>query len=286
MKTPLKIVFAGSPDFAKNILSDLSKVPYISIIKVLTQPDKPKGRGKQLLPTPVKTMAEHLNISVETPTKKGDITKLLHILKPDIVLVVGYGIILEAETVNTFHCINIHASLLPQYRGASPIQASLLNNDDTTGITLIRMTEGLDEGPILRQSDIPILKKDTFSTLHDRLSQLGADMAADHIQEITITDVFPSGSKQNDAKASYCHKIQKSDLLLKKSDSPQVKLGKIKAFSPKPGAYIMHQDKRIKILDAVLKRGLLIPLTVQPEGKNSMSYKDYCLGNPQGLENL
>jgi len=275
-------IFMGTPDFAVPTLTTL--VDYFPdwSFEVFTQPDKPKGRGKHLLATPVKEKASTLSLQLHQPHTKSEIETSIQAIKPDIIIVIAYGHIIPKSITDQFLCINVHASLLPQYRGASPIHAALLNADKKTGNTLIRMNEKMDDGDILEVSELEIEDTDNLGSLHDKLAQNAAKTLKSYLKE-TPENKWGIGKPQDPKKASYCSKIQKEDLFLNPADSPKINNQKIKAFSPVPGAYLIRNDKRIKILEAKIENDKLLPLKVKPEGKKSMAYDDYKLGNPEGL---
>lgn len=275
----------GSPDFACYSLSALLNTFPKAKIDIFSQPDKAKGRSKKLCPTEVKEMACKHNLPVHTPSSKDEIVTLVQKIDPDVIIVVAYGIIIPKTITDTYTCINVHGSLLPKYRGASPVQAALLNGDTVTGITLIKINEKMDAGPILKSASMPIDPDINFEILYKQLAKLGANTLATYLSEN-----WPLGSEhesaQEETESSYCQKIQKEDTQLLKSDTPETKHNKIRAFSPKPGAFIFHNDKRLKILKSTLLNGQCIPEIVQPEGKKAMSFHDYCLGNPSAKEIL
>lgn len=263
----------GSPDFALPTLKTLHET--YGVASVFTRPDAPKGRGKKLTSTPIKEWAEAHDIPVFTPQNKAEVEAQLKTLKPSLCVVIAYGMILPKSITDTIPCINLHGSILPHYRGASPIHASLLHNDTETGITAIQMNEKMDEGDILHINTLPITENDTLQTLHDSLSELSATTIIDTLN--SDTPAVP----QNHANASYCQKLTTNDRKIHITDSPEVKYGKIRAFSPKPGAFIERDGKIIKIIKANLNDGTLTLVTVQPEGKAPMSYSDYLLGNSE-----
>lgn len=271
-----KIVFCGTPDFACPTLTALTSIQ-CNIIHVITQPDKIRTRGKKTSPTPIKQLANQLNIPVSTPLNKQDFAKLISQLNPDIIIVIAYGMILPAEIVNKYYCINLHASLLPKYRGASPIQASLLNNDTLSGITLIHMNNKMDEGPIILKNTCQINPSDNFLKVHDNLAKIAATTCLEWVQK-TNNNVTMSITEQNHSQATYCKKIKKEDLYLNPNDNIQINAAKIKAFSPIPGAYTLKNNKRIKILEAEILNNQLRPILVKPEGKKIMSYDDFKRG--------
>ena len=267
----------GTPDYALPTLTTISTNPDYKITGVITKPDTPKGRGQTLSPTPIKEWAIKKNIDVYTPQSKEEITKTVNTLNPDLIVIVAYGHILPKEITDNYYCINSHASLLPKYRGASPIQAALLNNESKTGITYFKLTAEMDNGPILLKKEVAIEKHDTVKTLHDKLALLSAEA----VSELLSTPTWQE-TEQDHTKASYCKKIQKEELELRpKDDSIEIIYNKIRAFSPFPGAYIIQNKKRLKIMKATFDNNTLKILEVKPEGKATMSYEDYLLGNEE-----
>lgn len=277
----LNIVFCGSPDFPCHTLKQLiDKRDYT--ISVISQTDKIRSRGKKSTPTAVKSLALKNSLPTYTPESKIEFENIIKKINPDIIIVIAYGMILPKSIVSNYYCINAHGSLLPQYRGASPIQASILNQDKNTGITIIKMNEKMDEGNILLQESIDISPKDNFQIVHDKLAKLSTHLIITFLNKFknktTIVEI-----EQDHNKASYCHKINKGNLLLNKSDTLERTLAKIKAFSPLPGAYVIIDNKRVKILDAEIIENKLYPLKVKPEGKKIMSYSDYLLGQQKEI---
>jgi methionyl-tRNA formyltransferase len=272
----LKLLFMGSPIFAVPALAAAVLHPGVDVIGVVTQPDQPKGRGKQLAQTAVNSAAQEAGIPVHKPSSKKVLVRIVEETNPDLIVVVAYGRILPARITDNYPCVNIHGSLLPQYRGASPIHASLMNGDLLTGVTLIRMNEKMDEGDILLRVETSIFQEDSFQTLHDRLSSMGGDMLTAFLD---APDMFLRKAINQDSKSvSYCQKLQSEDTLLDAQKSASENFGRIRAFSPLPGAYVLESGKRIKIIEASLSDGGLMPTVVKPEGKGLMSYADYKRG--------
>ncbi|MEK9656784.1 MAG: methionyl-tRNA formyltransferase [bacterium] len=281
------ILFMGSPDFACPCLKALIEHYPNSQISVCTQADKPYGRNKKITPTPIKTLALSHKIKVYTPKTKQELSTQVNSLKPDLIIVVAYGFILEKTITDNFLCINVHASLLPKYRGATPMQAALLNNDKQTGITLIKMDDGCDTGPILDQCTHPIHKNDNIQHLHDALSQLGATTLLNYLKKnIETSNIHPK--PQENTSTITCQKINKADLKLNLEDPPQKNLAKIRAYSPFPGAFILIKNKRFKILKARITTNYLDILVIQPEGKKAMTWQEACSGykDLNGLPNI
>lgn len=272
----LKIIFMASPDFALPSLQALYELPSVTISAVFSRPDTRKGRHKQLQPTPIKAWAINHHIETYTPTHKEELAEQVQKLNPDLIFVIAYGMILPKSVTDHYMCINVHGSLLPHYRGASPIHASLLHNDTQTGVTLIHMNEKMDEGDMIMKTTYDIDPKDNFQHLHDTLAQHSAEACASLIHDYPNLTMTP----QDHTQASYCSKLTSDDFELKDTDSLQTKQGKIRAFSPAPGAFIFQDGKRIKILEASVDGEKLIPIRVKPEGKREMSYRDYTLSNP------
>ncbi len=223
----MRIIFMGSPDYGVKILDELNK--NYEIVAVYTQPDKPVGRKKVLTPTPVKKYAIENNLDVFTPTslKNEDLSKF----KPDFIVVAAYGLILPEHILNLAPCINLHASLLPKYRGASPIQSAILNGDEYTGITSMLMDKGLDTGDILVWDYVKIENKDSIELFNEL-----ADIASKQII-YTINNFYQlKPLKQIDALATYSPKIKKSDGKIDFSDALIIDR-KFRAFKPWPGIY-------------------------------------------------
>ena len=280
MSDPYRVLFMGSPDFCIPTLDRLITHPKVKMMGVVSQPDKPKGRGKQLLPTPVKTWAIDHDIDVYCPQSKDEVAEVVDQIKPMLILVVAYGMILPPSVTDQYLCINGHGSILPHYRGASPIHASLLNNDNKTGITLIKITDKMDAGNMLLTLKTDIDDNDNFETLHNRLALLCADAFASYL------DKPGPEIPQNHKEATYCTKLTTSDRELLSTDSNAVKWGKIRAFSPRPGAFIMTGGQPIKIIQARQEGNMLIPVLVQPPGKKKMSYDDYLRGGYPQIKGL
>lgn len=170
------IVFCASPTFAIASLDVCIQCTPVAHLTVLSQPDKVRTRGKKLTPTPIRQHALKHNLTTHTPETKEEFATLIDTIKPDLIIVIAYGMIIPKRITDNYLCINAHASLLPQYRGASPIQASLLNNDTKTGVTLIKMNEHMDEGAIISKQEHNIKKNTTFNILHDELASLTSKM--------------------------------------------------------------------------------------------------------------
>ncbi len=233
----LRIVFAGTPEFAAVALEALIKGGDVPVA-VLTQPDRPAGRGRRLRPSPVKALAERHGIEVLQPSslKKPDIQASLRALAPDLLVVVAYGLILPRAVLDIprHGCLNIHASLLPRWRGAAPIQRAILAGDRETGITIMQMDEGLDTGAMLERRACEIRDDDTAGSLHDRLARLGAD-ALDAVLA-RIGGGALRAEPQDDRLATYAGKLDKAEAALDWHESAEMLARKVRAFDPWPVA--------------------------------------------------
>lgn len=263
----MKILFAGSSEFACPVLQALLLDGSHTVVKVVTQPARPAGRHYKLTSTPIYELAAQNQIDTYTffPTlsdlKKWEI---------DAVVVVAYGEKIAAEIHDHIPCINIHPSLLPKYRGASPIQSALWNGDLMTGVSLILLSDRMDAGDLLAQSQLPVSPDTDFVTLQDLLSALGSQL----LIEILSTDFMKHRVVQNESEATYCRKIKKEDLKINWSDLPQRIHDQVRAI----GGFTMHQGKRVKLIKTTFEDGNLKVLQVQPEGKKPMSYSEFVKG--------
>ncbi len=248
----MNVVFWGTPDFAVESLKELLKSNH-KVLAVITQPDKPKGRGKKIQPTPVKKIAIENNIPVYQPSKiKGNIElyNKLRELKPDIFVVVAYGKILPKEIIELpkYKTINVHASLLPKYRGAAPIHRALMEGDKKTGVCIMEIVEKLDAGDIYECKEIEIKDSDDIVSLHDRLAKEGAKLL------IKVLDDIESGkakkTKQDDNKSTYAKPITKADGKIDWSKSARDIFNQIRALKVWPKAFTKFRDKDIKIISA------------------------------------
>lgn len=249
----LKVVFAGTPDFACPSLQALIDEK-IKILAVYTQPDRRAGRGRKLTPSPVKQLAEQNNIPVFQPDSLKDVAEhdMLKALDADLMVVAAYGLILPQAVLDIprYGCINVHASLLPRWRGAAPIQRAIQAGDKKSGICIMQMEAGLDTGPVLTNIACPIKDTDTAQDLHDRLSQLGAEallIAIDNIESGRAR-----ADKQDDNKATYAAKLQKAEASLDWTLSAEQLCRNIRAFNPWPIAQSILNEQVIRIHDSVV----------------------------------
>lgn len=249
-----RIVFMGTPEFSVPALEALAKEPGLDVLLAVTQPDRPKGRGKKLSPSAVKQAALDLGIDVYQPEKINtpEGIALISNLEPDYFVVVAFGQILSRQMLDIpiTYPINIHASLLPKYRGAAPIQAAVLNMDELTGVTTMVMAEKMDAGDMLLMETTPVDPDETASMLHDRLSKMGADLIIKTIHDIEQRQIAPV--PQNHSKASYVSMLKKSDGRINWNSSDKAVCAHINAMTPWPGAFTELCGKRLKIFKAVV----------------------------------
>jgi len=263
LNQPLNIVFAGTPDFSASILAALLKQGHF-ISAVYCQPDRRVGRGKKLALGSVKTLALENNIAVEQPVRFNQelddqgLTPLekLRSYQPDLMIVVAYGLILPESVLSVpkYGCVNIHASLLPRWRGAAPIQRAIEAGDTETGITIMQMDKGLDTGNMLLKKACPILPTDTGSILHDRLADVGCDLINDFLKDFSQSQGSPlsPGEVQNDSLATYAHKLSKAEAEIDWSEFAVNIERKIRAFNAWPVSYTYIGENRLRIWQASL----------------------------------
>ena len=242
------IVFMGTPDFSLPCLKALVDRGH-EVIAVVTQPDRPKGRGRKVVSSPVKRAAEKYGLRVLQPEKASDeqFCQVIRSKMPDLLVVVAFGQILKKGLLETsrWGAINIHASLLPRYRGAAPIHWAILNDEAKTGLTAMRMDEGLDTGPILLQREVPIGREETAGELHDRLSILAGDLLLETLEG--LADNRLREIPQDHARATYAPKIDRRMSLVKWSQPARAVSAHIRALDPWPGAFTMLGGKEIKL---------------------------------------
>ena len=242
-----KVLFAGTPDFALASLRALVEKNIIPLT-VLTQPDRPAGRGKKLTAGPVKQYANEQGIPVLQPTTLRDalVAAQLKAHKPDILVVAAYGLILPQAVLDipAQGCLNVHASVLPRWRGAAPIQAAILAADISTGISLMKMTAGLDCGPVLLSKSIDIDAEETAGELHDRLAELGGRLLVDNLDAIVGGEL--EAIEQDESLATYAKKIATADAALDWTLPAKDVCLKVRAYNPAPGAYFRRGEERVK----------------------------------------
>lgn len=247
-----RVVFAGTPAFAVPALERLGRMD-VALTAVYTQPDRPAGRGRRPRPSPVKQAALEAGLPVHQPPtlRDPDARRMLAELQPDLLVVAAYGLLLPAAVLElpTRGCVNVHASLLPRWRGAAPIQRALLAGDTETGVSLMLMTRGLDEGPVLAERSCAITAEDTGGSLHDRLAALGADLLEDALPLWWAGRLEPV--PQDDALACYAAKLEKSEAELDWHRSTRELERQVRAFNPWPGAETLCEGERLRIWRAV-----------------------------------
>lgn len=251
MPTPLKIVYAGTPEFAAVALQALIDSPH-QVIAAYTQPDRPAGRGRKLKASPVKELALAHDIPVYQPEslKSAEEQAQLAALEPDVMVVAAYGLLLPAEVlaIPRLGCLNIHASLLPRWRGAAPIQRAILAGDAETGITIMQMDVGLDTGDMLYKLSTPIEEGDTAQSLHDRLAELGARAITEALEGLQAGTLRTE--KQDDALANYAKKLHKSEAAIDWSQPASQVARLVAAFNPWPVAQTQHGDEVLRLWEA------------------------------------
>ncbi len=302
---PKRIIFAGTPQFAvPSLLALLHSQHQISA--VYTQPDRKAGRGLQLQASPVKLIALEQGIPVYQPTtlKSAETQAQLQALQPDLMIVVAYGLLLPKPVLETprWGCINVHASLLPRWRGAAPIQRALLAGDKVTGITLMQMDIGLDTGAMIVQRTCEIQLDDTGQTLHDKLANLGAQLLAETLDEIESLPV----TSQDDRQATYAKKLDKAEAQLDWQKPAVVLERQVRAFNPWPIAQAQLLNQTLRIweaqalpalpttqpvgsilacqrhgIDIVTAEGILRLLKIQKAGGKPISVNDFLNGHPE-----
>jgi len=247
----LNVVFAGTPDFAAEHLKAVLDSNH-SVVAVYTQPDRPAGRGRKLMPSPVKAVADAADIPVYQPAsfKEPGSVEQLAALNADLMIVVAYGLLLPESVLETprLGCINVHASLLPRWRGAAPIHRALLAGDDRTGITIMQMDKGLDTGDMLLMSDCAIDARETSASLHDKLIELGRPALIDALDGLEADRLTPE--PQDDSQATYAHKLSKAEGEIDWHQSAQAIDRQIRGLTPWPGAYTQWQGQTMRIHEA------------------------------------
>ncbi len=299
----MKILFMGTPEIAATVLEALISQKR-DICAVITREDKPRGRGNQMTPTPVRVLAEKNGIASYTPKtlKDEEFQSLLQKLNPDIIVVVAYGKILPSSVLDypKFGCINLHVSLLPKYRGSAPMQRAIMNGETETGVTVMQMDVGLDTGDIISYSKFEITENDNLETVHDKSAELGAILLSETLDK--IENGTATRTKQDDSLATYADKIEKSDMKIDFNADARAVSCRIRGVTP-PGAFAYQNGKMLKItslsvttgkgapgevinteakgegyFDVACKEGAIRVYTVVPEGKGKMSAGDYIRG--------
>jgi len=256
LSTP-RIIFAGTPEFALAALAALVDAG-LTPVAVLTQPDRPAGRGRKLTASPVKVFAGQLGIPVLQPQSLRDdeARAELAALRPDVMIVAAYGLLLPQDVLDipSHGCLNVHASLLPRWRGAAPIQAAILADDANTGISLMAMTAGLDCGPVYAERSIAIAENETAAELHDRLAETGGSLLVAELP--AILDGERVALEQDESLATYAVKIQKQDAEIDWNRPADELHRVVRAYNPAPGAYFFRGSDRIKVWRAAVEAGV------------------------------
>jgi len=295
-----KIVFMGSPDFALPTLSALAE--NFNVVGVVTKPDKRSGRGQKTSPPPVKKLALSLEIEIIQPEslKSDDFHQKLIEWNPDLIVVAAFGKILPSSVLDypQYGCINVHASLLPRWRGAAPINAAILNGDEYSGVTIMKMAQGLDTGDIISQRSIPIPDNETAGSLFDKLSSIGAKLLIDTIPNYISGSILPR--PQNDELSTYAPMLKKEDGLINPERSAVEIARQIRAFNSWPGSTFPYDGKNLKIHEVSISNeqthptgtrfihnkkpaiqtsdGIIVLVKVQKAGKKAISGEDFLRG--------
>lgn len=301
----MRIVFAGTPDFAVPCLRAATQRS--EVVAVYTQPDRPAGRGRELTPSPVKREALLRGIPVLQPENfRAAVSKdALRALQPDLMVVVAYGLILPQSVLDipTYGCWNVHASLLPRWRGAAPIQRAIEAGDARTGVCLMQMEKGLDTGPVLLSQSIDIGENETGGQLHDRLAELGARVLGDGLG-LLRAGIRPIPQPQPEEGVTYAHKLDKGEAKLDWSQPASVLANKVRAFNPWPMAEAVVAGERLRLhgavaldeshagapgtllrasrdgLDVACAEGVLRIRVLQRDGGKAITAADYLNGRP------
>ena len=291
------IIFMGTPLIAANYLNSLINNKY-NVVSVFTQPPRKRNRGMKVQSSPVHELANHNNIKVNFPTRLDEEAfDLIKSYKPDLIIVMAYGLLIPTKILNfpKYGCINIHVSLLPRWRGASPIEHTLLNGDTETGITIIKLIEKLDAGPIIVQKRIPVVKNINKDDLSDKLTEIGSDLLIDILPKLFAGKVVMQD--QNNKEATYTQKIDSQMRKINFNLSTKEVLNQIRAYATNPGAWFFYKNERIKIISASIQSnkgnpstvlnkqfelgcldGSILPNYLQREGKKIMYIEDFLRG--------
>ncbi|KPV45346.1 methionyl-tRNA formyltransferase [Alicyclobacillus ferrooxydans] len=310
MTDKIRVVMLGTPDFAVPTLKALMNAPTVEVVLVITQPDRPVGRKRQLTPSPIKQAAIEYGLPLLQPEKvsAADFVERLETYRPDVMVTAAYGQILSNRllAVPRYGCLNVHASLLPRWRGAAPIHRAILAGDSETGVTIMKTVKELDAGPILGMQAVAIESSDTTGDLHDRLAEVGADLLVRLLPEYTAGRLVPS--EQPEAGVTYAHRIVRKDEWIDLTNTVVQVHNHVRGLSPWPGAALLHGGQPIKLWRTALlpensandslpegssgtvcmtndgsvrlkcEDGWLEILEVQPSGKRKMSARDWFRG--------
>ena len=301
----MNLVFMGTPDFAVPTLKTLHTSRH-SVLGVVTQPDRPKGRGQEMQASPVKRYALDKGLKVYQPEKASapEFVAELAKLKPDLIVVIAYGQILRENLLSLpkHFCMNIHASLLPKYRGAAPINWAIINGDKESGVTTMKMDKGMDTGDILLMKKVVIENEDTAQHLHDKLSEAGGALALETVDQLEKGKL--KFIPQNDAESTYASKLKKEDGHIHWDQEAEAIRNRVRGLDPWPGAFGFLKRKRLRFCKVEIGPGesddtpgtvmrvsdygieigtfkdRIIVIEIQPEGKKRMDVKSYLRGHP------
>ena len=277
-----RLVFMGSPEFSVIILRHLAE--QYPVVGVVTQPDRPSGRGRAITPPPVRLLADELRLPVIQPErlKEPAAEQQLQDWQPDLIIVAAFGQILRKSVLELppHGCVNVHASLLPRWRGAAPIQAALLHGDRETGVTIMCMDPGVDTGPTLAQQALPILPDDTAASLSERLSHLGAQLLLDTLPAYLRGEITPQ--PQDETRATYAPQLKKEDGELDFTQSAETLERRVRAFNPWPGAYTHWQGQPLRVLRAHVANPGVVQSPVAM-GQRCINQKQPAIGTSSGL---
>lgn len=306
MLKDLKVIFMGTPSFGAKALKYL--IENTNVVLVVTQPDKEVGRKRELTPCIIKKIALENNIEVHQPSKLKEDFKKIEELKPDIIITAAYGQILKPEVLDIpkFGCINLHGSILPKYRGAAPIQWALIDGEDETGVTLMYMDKGMDTGDIIDVKKIKISDEDNFSTLYEKLSEVGLRILTENLK--LISESKNNRIKQDETKQTHARMLTREDEFINFSDTCKNVYNKIRGIYPNgyikvdgnilkilKCSYIIKKEKKPSIIEKINKDTMHITTTngvislevVKPFGKKEMDIKSYLNGiDKKKLENM
>ena len=294
----MRIVFMGTPNFSVPILEAL--IEKYEVVLVVTQPDKEVGRKRILTPSPIKEVALKHNIPVFQPVKIKEDYQVILDAKPDIIITAAYGQIIPKALLDypKYKCVNVHASLLPKYRGGAPIHWAIINGDEYAGVTIMYMDVAMDSGDIISQDKL-LIGTDNTTILTNRLSILGRDLLLKTLPDIFSNNIKPI--KQNDNEVTFAYNISKEDEKINFNNTCVMVYNQIRGLSDNPGGYFIYNDKKVKVYSSTyeekeitgvigeivdinkrlgikVKNGVIYPLTIQLEGKNKMSIKDFYNG--------
>ncbi len=270
----VRTVYFGTSDFAAAVLRRLHNSAHRPAL-VITRPDSPQGRGRRLTPPPAAIVADELGIDVYQPASVNSEEAMARIAEaePDALCVCAFGALIKEPLLSLHPILNVHPSLLPRWRGAAPIERAILAGDSETGVSIMRLTAGLDSGPICLQERVAIDAEDDYGSLAARLEALGGDLL------VRALDEQPACAEQDEAGVTYAEKLTAEDRLLDPSQSAEEQARRVRALSPHIGAYLEQADgSRLGVWEAQAADGRLELVTVQPPGKRPMTFADYERG--------